>query len=97
MTSMPVSEYSKELFNTACERTIQKEHSQNGIGTLKEKTLHAVLKNFYEPDISCHEIKIGRFVADILHENQVVEIQTRNFNSMRKKLDNFLKLYTVTI
>ena len=94
---MPVSEYSKELFNTACERTIQKEHSQNGIGTLKEKTLHAVLKNFYEPDISCHEIKIGRFVADILHENQVVEIQTRNFNSMRKKLDNFLKLYTVTI
>ena len=94
---MPVSQHSKELFNTACEKTIQKERKQNGIGTLKEKTLHAVLKNFYEPDISCQEIKIGRFVADILHENQIIEIQTRSFNSMRKKLDNFLGLYPVTI
>ena len=43
---MPVSEYSKELFNTACERTIQKEHSQNGIGTLKEKPFMPFLKTF---------------------------------------------------
>lgn len=94
---MPVSEYAKELFNIACKKTIQKEREKNGIGTLKEKTLHAVLKNFYEPDVSCQEARIGRFVADILHENQIIEIQTRSFNSMRKKLDNFLKLYPVTI
>lgn len=95
--NMPVSEYNKELFNTACEKIIQKEREKNGIGTLKEKTLHAVLKNFYEPDISCQEVRIGKFVADIMHENQIVEIQTRSFNTMRKKLDSFLKLYPVTI
>lgn len=95
--NMPVSEYDQKLFLAACDKVIKKECSPNGIGTLKEKTLHAVLKNFYEPDISFQEVKIGKFVADIHHGNEVIEIQTRNFNSMRKKLDKFLELYPVTI
>ncbi len=94
---MPVSEYDKKLFLAACDKVVNKQSTCNGIGTLKEKTLHAVLKNFYEPDTSCQEVKIGKFVADIQHANEVIEIQTRNFNSMRKKLDKFLELYPVTI
>ena len=38
---------------------------QMGIGTLSEKTIHAVLKNYYEPNIDYHEVVIGKFVADI--------------------------------
>lgn len=94
---MPVLEYDQKLFLAACDKVIKKENSPNGIGTLKEKTLHAVLKNFYEPDTSFHEVKIGRFVADIHRGDEVIEIQTRNFNSIRKKLDKFLELYPVTI
>lgn len=94
---MPVSEYDQKLFLAACDKVIKKECSPNGIGTLKEKTVHAVLKNFYEPDTACQEVKIDRFVADIQRDGEVIEIQTRNFNSMRKKLDKFLELCPVTI
>lgn len=94
---MPILKYDQELFQAACEKIVKKERTQNGIGTLKEKTMHAVLKNFYEPDVSHQEVKIGRFVADIQRDNEITEIQTRSFNSMRKKLDKFLQLYPVTI
>lgn len=94
---MPVSEYNKELFLDACNKIVQNGNSQNGIGTLKEKTLHAVLKNFYEPDTTHQEIRVGRFVADIKKDNEIIEIQTRSFNNMRKKLAQFLELYHVTI
>lgn len=56
-----------------------------------------MLKNFYEPDTAFQEVKIDRFVADIQRSGEIIEIQTRNFNSMRKKLDKFLELYPVTI
>lgn len=69
----------------------------NGIGTYKERTLHAVLKNFYEPDKSKQEIRYKGFIADILNDDGVFEVQTRAFNSMRKKLDCFLEDTQVTI
>ncbi|MCR5625416.1 MAG: hypothetical protein K6G11_09315, partial [Lachnospiraceae bacterium] len=55
------------------------------------------VKNFYEPDEACQEIKIKRFVADILRDGEVIEIQTRAFNNLRKKLDAFLPDYPVTV
>ena len=44
---------------------INKEQQRLGIGTLSEKTLHAFLKNYYEPDVDKQEIPIDRYVADI--------------------------------
>lgn len=85
------------LFQKACDKIVGIERERNGIGTLSEKTVHAVLKNFYEPDTSKHEIKIGNYVADIFKDEEIIEIQTRNFNTMRRKLDAFLALYPVTI
>ena len=38
---------------------------RQGIGTLSEKTVHAVMKNYYAPDTDMHEIPIENFVADI--------------------------------
>lgn len=95
-------------FKIACEKIIHAERKQNGIGTLGEKTLHAVLKHYYEPDESCHEIKIGSFVADISTttneqgfasspSRQIIEIQTRAFDKLRKKLTYFLESSTVTV
>lgn len=66
------------------------------IGTLSEKNLHAVLKQYFEPRIENQEIKIGRYVADIVSENKIVEIQTRAFNLLRNKLDAFLGLEEIT-
>lgn len=87
----------KELFYNACEKIIGKDRSKKGIGTLGEKTLHAVLKNYYEPFEQNHEIKVGRFVADIVGEQGVIEIQTRSFGSLLEKLDNFLEFCDVTV
>lgn len=94
---MSVSSYDEVLFEEACREIIDAERAQNGIGTLQEKTVHAVLKRFYEPDIAHQEIRIGNFVADIFRENEIIEIQTRNFNALRRKLDAFLPEYPVTI
>lgn len=94
---MSVSSYDEALFEEACREIIDIEREKNGIGTLQEKTVHAVLKRFYEPDIAHQEIRIGNFVADIFRGDEIIEIQTRNFNTLRRKLDAFLPEYPVTI
>ena len=71
---------------------------KNGIGTLGEKGIHAVLKNYYQPDETLHEIHIGSYVADaVTRDGMILEIQTQAFSSMKKKLDTFLNSYEVTI
>ncbi|MDR1700909.1 MAG: hypothetical protein LBR68_06925 [Lachnoclostridium sp.] len=84
-------------FEAACHKIIHQEHLIKGIGTLKEKTIHAVLKNFLEPDEDKHEKRVYGFVADIVTEHDIIEIQTGNFNTMRRKLDSFLPEKKVTI
>ncbi len=69
----------------------------NGIGTRGEKTLHAVLKSAWSPNPEHHEQKIGPFVADSFDGERVIEIQTRQFNTLRSKLDAFLPVVPVTI
>lgn len=84
-------------FEKAREKIIGADRQRIGIGTLSEKTLHAILKNFYEPDEDRHEIPIDRFVADIYTGEEIIEIQTGQFNRMREKLKCFLEEYPVTI
>lgn len=85
------------LFEQTCDKIIDSKREGSGIGTLGEKTVHAILKNYLVPDPSCHEKKVGSFYADILDENGIIEIQTRNFDKLRKKLEAFLELFPVTI
>lgn len=68
-----------------------------GIGTLGEKTLHAALKNYYEPDPAFREIKYQGCVADIMRGDCVTEIQTGNFAKLKPKLSRFCKTKKVTI
>lgn len=84
-------------FEQAKQKIIGMNRERQGIGTLGEKTVHAVLKNYYAPDCEMQEIPIENFVADIFTGTEIIEIQTRSFNVMRRKLDTFLKQYPVTI
>ncbi len=84
-------------FQEACCQIINQYRERNGIGTLGEKTVHAVLKKYLEPNEQYHEIKINGFYADIATPSGIIEIQTRNFNALRKKLGLFLELGSVTI
>lgn len=73
-------------------------HVDNGVGTLSEKYLHIFLKNYFEPDKTCHEVKVGRFTADILNGNHITEIQTRSFSNLKEKLEYYLlEGYDVTV
>lgn len=84
-------------FEQARQKVMGAERQRNGIGTLSEKTVHAVLKNYYAPDEDMHEIPIANYVADIYTGAEIIEIQTRQFDKMRAKLEAFLPLYPVTI
>ena len=86
-----------EKFQDACEWVNKTLRAQNGIGTLGEKTLHAVLKQYFSPDINSQEQKFNGFVADIINEQGIIEIQTSNFDKLRRKLDVFLKDKDVTV
>ncbi len=85
------------LFEQAKNQIIGIDRERNGIGTLSEKSVHAILKLYYAPDIEMHEIPIENYVADIYTGSEIIEIQTTQFNRMRDKLEAFLKLYPVTI
>ena len=86
-----------ENFSAALNAVLEGESGSRGIGTLGEKTLHAVLKRYFEPNEAYHEIKAGGFVADIVNDGGVIEIQTRAFDRLRKKLGKFLELVPVTV
>ena len=84
-------------FEHAKNKIIGIDRQRLGIGTYGEKTVHAIFKNYYEPDEDKQEIPIDRYVADIFNGQAIIEIQTRSFNTMREKLKCFLPMYPVTI
>ncbi len=65
------------------------------IGTLSEKGLHADIKDFLVQPGDKIECPVDGFVADILRDEQLIEIQTQNFGAMRKKLTHLLGYYPV--
>ena len=56
------------LFENTKQKIIGVERQRLGIGTYGEKTVHAIFKNYYEPDEDKHEIPIDRYVADIYNK-----------------------------
>lgn len=86
-----------ERFEEIKNKIVSSERESGGIGTLKEKTVHAILKNYYAADKEMQEISLDGYVADIYTGTEIIEVQTANFNRMRNKLDKFLPKYPVTI
>ena len=84
-------------FAAACRATQETGRADQGVGTLGEKTLHRVLKRMIEPDVSRHEVKLGNYVADVLNERGVFEIQTRSLHKLKPKLTALLPYYPVTV
>ena len=87
-----------ERFADARDKVVLGDSLIEGIGCLSEKTIHAVLKLYLEPDTSYHEKNVvGKMVADIRNEAGIFEIQTKNFGYMKKKLERFLEIDSVTV
>jgi len=56
------------------------------IGSLNEKPLHASLKQWCAGPSDQFEVSVDGFVIDIVQDDLLVEIQTKNFGSMKRKL-----------
>ena len=87
----------KKRFEEIRDAAVSSVREGRSIGTYKEKTLHAILKDYYAPDKSMQEISVDGYVADIYTGQEIIEIQTANFNKMRAKLNCFLPNYPVTV
>ena len=56
------------------------------IGTLNEKPLHAALKEWYARADDRFEVLVDGYVIDIVRGELLIEIQTGNFSSIKRKL-----------
>ena len=82
----------QKRFKNAQKKIMGIQRERHSIGVLSEKTVHAVLKNYYEPDEDKQEIPVEGMVADIYRDGEIVEIQTAHFNKLREKLARFMML-----
>ena len=87
-----------ERFEESILRYATREYERTSIGVLREKTVHAVLKDFYAgQEEDCKEIRIGNYIADVFRGGEIFEIQSAHFGQLRRKLDSFLPDYPVHV
>lgn len=67
------------------------------IGTLAEKSLHAGIKMWYGRSNDQFEVKVDGFIIDIVRGEQLIEIQTRHFGAMKRKLKRLLEDHPVLL
>ena len=60
------------------------------IGTLRERPLHAALKRWYALPGDRAEHAVDGYVIDLVRGDLLIEIQTRNVSSMRRKVETLL-------
>ena len=90
-------EAESERFRFLCEDYALGE-PEGGVGVLREKGIHAVLKRYYQPEAAAREVRVGRFVADAVSpDGSVLEVQTGRLAPLRRKLPALLDRYEVTV
>jgi hypothetical protein len=62
------------------------EESANQISTLNESPLHAALKRWYARPGDRLEVDVAGFIIDIVRDGLLIEIQTSNLSSLKRKL-----------
>lgn len=65
-------------------------HARPHIGVLREKPLHASLKQWYAEDGDRLEVPVEGFVIDLVRDRLLIEVQTRGFSGMKEKLASLL-------
>lgn len=58
---------------------------------MTEYSLHSEIKQWYKVPGDQLETKVDNFIIDVLRDKLLIEIQTRNFSAIKKKLTNLLQ------
>ena len=67
------------------------------IGLLNEKSLHSALKHWYARPGDLLEFRLDGYIVDILRGDHVIEIQTGNFASIKRKMRDLSSRHRVTL
>ena len=67
------------------------------VSALNEMSLHSSIKDWYSLPGDRFEVKIGNFIIDIVRNDPLIEIQTRNFSAIKKKLHSLVKNYSIRL
>ena len=71
-----------------------REHS---IGELRERSLHAALKRWYALPRDRAEVPLDGYVIDLVRRGTLIEIQTRNFAKLARKLTRLVAEHRVRL
>ena len=75
----------------------QLQKTSRKISTLNAKPLHEALKQWYAQSNDRFEVSVDGFVVDIVRGDLLVEIQTRNFGAVRRKLEKLMVHHSVRL
>jgi hypothetical protein len=67
------------------------------IGTLRETELHAALKRHFARPQDQLEVAVDGYIADIVRDDEVIEIQTHNFAALKPKLLQLVEQHRVRL
>jgi hypothetical protein len=67
------------------------------IGNLRETALHAALKDWYARPGDEMEAQVAGYYIDLRRGDTLIEIQTRNFSALKRKLARLLEDYAVVL
>jgi len=69
----------------------------NGIGQLRERSLHAALCEWCCEPGDAREVEIDGYRIDVLRGDLLIEVQTGNFGALRAKLSRLLQTHPVLL
>jgi hypothetical protein len=73
------------------------EPEKKTIGILAERSLHAALKKWYAQAGDVTEVPLEGFHIDIVRGDLLIEIQTRNFFALKRKLGRLLETHRLRL
>jgi hypothetical protein len=64
---------------------------------MNEHALHSDIKKVYSLPGDLFEVKLDNYIVDILRGDLVIEVQTKNFSALRKKLQALIETHQVRL
>lgn len=69
----------------------------SAINVFNEQPLHAALKRWYAGDDGAMEVSLDGYIVDVVRDDLLIEIQTGNFSSIKRKLYDLTGSHTVVL
>lgn len=67
------------------------------VSVLYKSSLHSAIKDWYSLPGDRLEARVGNFIVDIVRDGLLIEIQTRNFSAIKRKLRSLIDDYSVRL